>query len=146
MNPTEEIALAKQLFNACWDLIEKEDRTVEEDIEMIHLAHTSRWHWGNVGGIKERAIGEWQCARVHALLGHGETAYLHASQSYALSEELPQPNFMTASATEALAFAEYIRGNLERAQELKIKALDQLNGVDEQDAGHTREQIQALPF
>ena len=146
MDVTEERSLAKKLFNACWDLIEKEDRTPEEDLEMVHLAHASRWHWGNVGGRKEFAIGEWQCSRVHALLGHGDSAYMHATRSAELSEEFPRPNFMIASATEALAFAEYIRGNLEEAKTLKDKALELLVGVEEHDAKHIRDQIHALPF
>lgn len=59
MDVEAEMALASKLFNDCWDVIERADRTNLENAEMLHLAHSSRWHWGNVGGEKEKAIGEW---------------------------------------------------------------------------------------
>ncbi len=31
-------------FNLTWDLIDKNDRTKEEDLMMIHTSHTSRFH------------------------------------------------------------------------------------------------------
>lgn len=36
-------------FNAAWDLIEKADRSWEDDLQMIHMAHASRYHWGEIG-------------------------------------------------------------------------------------------------
>ena len=35
---------AAQYFNLAWDLIEKTNRTEEEDREMTRVAHASRWH------------------------------------------------------------------------------------------------------
>jgi hypothetical protein len=32
---------AVENFNKTWDLIDKKERTKEEDLEMIHTAHTS---------------------------------------------------------------------------------------------------------
>ena len=141
-----EKSLAKSLFNSCWKLIEKSDRTSEEDAEMIHLAHASRWHWGNVGGIQERAIGEWQCARVHALLGNGRVALLHATLSAQLARILPTPHFMKASAAEALAFAHFLLGEDQTASEYKEQAIKLLEGLNEKDAEHIRGQIAELPF
>ena len=50
---TEDEKIHKQfgidLFNATWDLMDKPVRTIEEDDEMIHGAHASRYHWGKVG-------------------------------------------------------------------------------------------------
>ena len=146
MDADAEKQLAKSLFNSCWDLIEKPDRTLEEDAEMVHLAHTSRWHWGNVGGAKERAMGEWQCARVNAILGNGKAALLHATLSAQLVSELPDPHFMKASAAESLAYAHYLLGDMELAQQYKQEAIDRLVGVDEKDAHHIREQNEELPF
>ena len=34
-----------EAFNSAWDLIEKADRTPEDDELMISLAHASAWHW-----------------------------------------------------------------------------------------------------
>ena len=113
---------------------------------MIHLAHASRWHWGNVGGIQERAIGEWQCARVHAILGNGRVALLHATLSAQLSRSLPTPHFMKASAAEALAFAHFLLGEHQAASQYKEQAIKLLEGLNEKDAEHIRKQIEELPF
>ncbi len=141
-----ERELASSLFNSCWRLIEKSDRTPEEDAEMLHLAHASRWHWGNVGGVKEWSIGEWQCSKVYSFLGNGKAALLHAQLSVQLSKELEPSDFMRASALEALALAHFISGEIDLALKYKEEAIANLVGVDEVDAHHILEQIQELPF
>ena len=40
--------IAVRLFNRVWEFMEKADRTSEEDDEMLHAAHASRYHWGHV--------------------------------------------------------------------------------------------------
>jgi hypothetical protein len=142
----EEIKLAKRLFNDCWEYIEKQNRTYEDNLMMLHLAHASRFHWGNVGTLKEAAIGEWQCSYVYSLLGYGEPALVHAQASLRMSESLPKPNFLIASATHALAFASFRIGRFDDAQFLKVRALELLDGVSEEDAIHIRNQISELPF
>jgi hypothetical protein len=37
--------LAIDVFNRVWGLLDKTDRTVEEDDTMVHAAHASRDHW-----------------------------------------------------------------------------------------------------
>jgi DNA-binding transcriptional MerR regulator len=100
---TDERALASQLYNDTWRLLEKETRTPAEDDRMIHSAHASRFHWDNVGDDQNRAIGEWQCSRVYSTLGRGEPALFHArrclsyaagdtrDRALALAEALPDP-------------------------------------------------------
>jgi len=142
----EEIKLAKQLFNECWTYIEKKNRTNEDNLMMLHLAHASRFHWGNVGTEREIAIGEWQCSYVYSLLGYGEPALAHAQASLRMSQSLPKPNFLMASATHALAFASFIIGRFDDAKNFKVRALKLLDGVAEEDAIHIRNQIFELPF
>ena len=80
--------LAKDLFNHTWTLLEKTDRTPAEDDEMIHSAHASRYHWGEVGVGEpvNLARGEWQCSRVYAVLGRAEPALWHARRCVALND------------------------------------------------------------
>jgi hypothetical protein len=40
---------AVDLFNLTWDLLDKPERSADEDDKMIHAAHASRFHWGEVG-------------------------------------------------------------------------------------------------
>jgi len=45
---------------------------------MIHAAHASRWHWGEIGDVANLGRGEWQVSRVYAVLGRPEPAVYHA--------------------------------------------------------------------
>ncbi len=71
-------ALGVGLFNRAWELMETADRTAEQDDELIHTAHASRYHWMFAGEPVRLARGEWQCARVYSTLGRGEPALWHA--------------------------------------------------------------------
>jgi len=51
---------AAGLLNLTWSLLDKKDRTKEEDDKMIHAAHASRFHWGEIGTSANFERGEWQ--------------------------------------------------------------------------------------
>ena len=40
---------AVKLFNRVWELMDLPERGPEEVDEMIHSAHASRYHWGEIG-------------------------------------------------------------------------------------------------
>ena len=65
---TDHRQLAVDLFNHTWSLLDNKNRTPEQDEEMVHAAHASRYHWGIAGTEKNNARGEWQIARVYASL------------------------------------------------------------------------------
>ncbi len=92
-------------FNATWDLIDKKDRTKEDDIKMIHTAHASRFHWGIIGTPLEFARGEWQVSRVYSLLGMTESALLHGKYSLELCKDNNYGDFDLAFGYEAVARA-----------------------------------------
>ncbi len=100
-----ERKLAAHLFNETWLLIEKPDRTAEEDAAMIHCAHASRYHWDVVGDASNKAIGEWQISRVYSILGFGDPAVYHAKLSMELCETYSLRPFMKGCAHEAMARA-----------------------------------------
>lgn len=97
--------LAVEAFNGAWDLLEKENRTEEEDLQMIHQAHASRYHWGFVGTTLEWARGEWQISRVYSVLGHGKEALYHGEKSLQFCKEGSHGDFDLVFAFEALARA-----------------------------------------
>ena len=51
--PDQDVELhrreGKELFNRVWDLLNLEQRTPEQDAEMIHTTHASAYHWTQVG-------------------------------------------------------------------------------------------------
>ncbi|MGH2455141.1 MAG: hypothetical protein ACRDHD_02640 [Candidatus Limnocylindria bacterium] len=106
--------LAVDLFNHVWTLLETESRTAEQDDEMVHAAHTSRWHWAQTGvdDLPQRlAVGEWQCSRVYAVLDRGEPALHHARRCLALVEAGGLEPWVSASAYEGLARASRAAGD-----------------------------------
>jgi len=98
-------------FNATWDLIEKENRTPDEDAQMIHMAHASRYHWGEIGTPLNFARGDWQISRVYAILGQGENALNFAKSCLHLCIDNELGDFDLAFAYEAAARAFAILGD-----------------------------------
>jgi DNA-binding transcriptional MerR regulator len=119
----DERQLAIDLFNGVWRLIEQEDRTVEEDDRMLHMAHASRYHWGQVGTAANRGRGEWQCSRVYAILERPEPALHHARRYLEICQENGIADWDLAFAYEALARASAVAGNPEQARSWTEQAL-----------------------
>ncbi|HET9894408.1 MAG TPA: MerR family transcriptional regulator [Streptosporangiaceae bacterium] len=117
--------LAKQLFNDCWRLMEMEKRTRDEDDEMLHIAHASRYHWSKVPTATpaNMARGEWQCSRVYCVLGRSEPALHHARRVLTICQENGIGDWDLAFAYEALARAHAVAGDAEQAREFTDQAL-----------------------
>jgi hypothetical protein len=113
---------AVSCFNLVWDLLDQDDRTPEQDDRMIHAAHASRFHWGEIGAPLEFARGEWQISRVYAVLSRPPTAIYHAQRSLALCEANQIADFDLAFAYEALARAYAIAGDEAQSQEYRASA------------------------
>lgn len=73
--------LATQCFNETWDYLDKTVRDANDDQRMLHLTHTSRFHWSFVGNARRLVIGDWQISRVYAALKQPELA-LRATNIY----------------------------------------------------------------
>ncbi len=104
---------AVDCFNGAWDLIEKSDRTPEDDARMVHMAHASRFHWGEIGTPLNFARGDWQISRVYAILGQGENALNSAKSCLHLCIDNHFGDFDLAFAYEAAARAFAILGDVE---------------------------------
>ncbi|MDT4910887.1 MAG: MerR family transcriptional regulator, thiopeptide resistance regulator [Pseudonocardiales bacterium] len=115
--------LGAALFNGVWELLEQEDRSVADDDRMLHMAHASRHHWGEVGGAAHLARGEWQCSRVYSVLRRAEPALHHARRALALCTENGLGDWDLAFCHEALARAHAIAGESEAAREEAERAL-----------------------
>ncbi|MGD8998268.1 MAG: hypothetical protein PVH80_09170 [Anaerolineae bacterium] len=96
---------AVDLFNLVWELLDQEDRTPEQEDRMIHAAHASRFHWGEIGTPLEFERGEWQISRVYAVLDRPQAAIYHAQRCLMLCEANQIGDFDLAFAYEALARA-----------------------------------------
>lgn len=125
--------MAADLFNHTWDLIEKPDRTPEDDVEMVHSAHASRWHWGKVGTALNFQRGEWQISRVYAILKRAEPALYHAQRCLALTGANDISGFDLGFAHEAMARAHAIAGNATEAAKYMKLAQDAAGQIEKQE-------------
>lgn len=96
---------AKKCFNDTWALLDRSDRTEDDDALMVHTAHCSRYHWHHIGQPKHFARGDWLLARVYAVLGIADRALYYARRCEATCEEHDLSPFDKAYACEAIARA-----------------------------------------
>lgn len=103
--------LAVETFNGTWTLMEKADRTPDEDVLMIHMAHASAYHWLQVGRPENFARSHWQCSRVYCVLGRGEPALYHARLVLEICQRNGIGDWDLAFACEAMARAHAVAGD-----------------------------------
>jgi hypothetical protein len=137
--------MAIGLFNAVWNLLDKRDRSPSEDDRMLHAAHASRFHWGEIGTPLEFERGEWQISRVYSELGRPEAALHHAKRCLEICQENDITDFDIAFAYEALARAYAVSGNAEKSSE--FVALGQQAGEqidDEENRNYFLSELNAV--
>ncbi len=120
-------------FNAAWDLIEKSDRTLEEDEQMIRLNQASLWHWTQRadGTDKNISIGYWQASRIYALLGQAANALRYAELCLQITP--PDETFCLGYAHEALARAYRIAGERDKSATHLAQAKTLADAIEKAD-------------
>jgi tetratricopeptide (TPR) repeat protein len=118
--------LAVSCFNKVWDLLEKENRTANQNEEMANLCHSSFWHWTQVEEHTPTnlSIGYWQLSRVYAVIGQGETALKYAEKCIDVSNSSELKPFYKAYAYEAAARAYKVLNDLDKCKIEIHKAYD----------------------
>lgn len=119
-----------------WELLQKVDRTPEEDERMVLAAHASYYHWLHAGTNVHRQRGEWMLAHVYTILGREQAAQHHAWRCLGLTERFPDEmkDYDVAYAHEAVARAAALTGDLDTAA--RHRALAEAQGAriaDEED-------------
>ncbi|MFZ0170345.1 MAG: helix-turn-helix domain-containing protein [Acidimicrobiales bacterium] len=133
LSPEQERKLGAAYFNSVWDLMEKEDRTTEEDDLMLHMAHASRHHWGQVGKPEQIARGEWQVSRVYAVLHRSEPCLHHAQRVLDICLANGIADWDLAFAYEALARGHAVAGDPEAARAMTERALEAVEQIAEDE-------------
>jgi hypothetical protein len=106
---------AAYCFNDAWDLIDKTERTAEDDRMMVALSQASIFHWSQRPDCddQKRATGYWQASRVQSLIGNSAEAARLGEICLSYSKDLPP--FFVGYAHEALARAFAQMGRHEEA-------------------------------
>lgn len=111
LDPATQRQLAAGLFNLVWSYLDRAARTAADDEVMLHAAHASRYYWSVIGTPLNAARGEWQLARVYAVLGRAEPALHHGRRCLELAEAHNVGPFDVGFAHEALARAALLAGD-----------------------------------
>ena len=137
---TDHRQFGVDLFNETWRLIESR----ADDDRMLHAAHASRFHWGEVGAPENLARGEWQVSRVYVVLGRAEPALWHARRCLEHCEANGIGDWDLAYAYEALARGHALAGDgeAERFKRLAREAGDRI--ADPGDREHFDEDYRTL--
>ncbi len=127
---------AVDLFNLVWSFLDKKERTKQEDDKMVHAAHASRFHWGEIGTPLEFERGEWQISRVYSVLNRPQPALYHARRCLEICQENKIGDFDIAFAYEAMARAYAVaREKSEREKYIKLAkaAGEDIKGKENKD-------------
>jgi hypothetical protein len=109
---------AKQYHGKTWELLDKKDRTAEENECLADYAHASLAHWRVAGTAVNYQRGVWLLARAYTVLGESELALWYARRTLELTEEHLDEldKFDQAFAFECMARAHALAGNVVEAQ------------------------------
>ena len=146
VTPEQARRLAVDLFNEVWRLMERDGRTAADDDRMLHAAHASRHHWGQIGAPENLARGEWQISRVYTVLGRAEPALHHARRCLDICVEHGIGDWDLAYAHEALARAYQTAGDRDLAIASRREAERAARHIaDPEDREHLEHDLQTLP-
>jgi tetratricopeptide (TPR) repeat protein len=125
-----------QCFNKAWDLLDKPERTAEEDEQMIRLGLASTWHWTQREDCTptHMSTGYWQTSRIYATLGQADNARRYGQLCLEASQKEGVAPFYLGYAYEALARAESVAGDHEKMQEYLHEARRVADTVPDPDS------------
>ena len=116
---------AKKCFNEAWDYLDEKDRSLGDMQQMLHLAHTARYHGAFVGTAKNLAIGDWQIFRVYAALLEPTLAIQFAKSALELMQK-NNLNEILCTGYEGLARAFAVAKDRDSAKTYISKAREHL--------------------
>ncbi len=141
-DPTEEQlsmwhrTFAPRAYNHTWTLLDLDERTRQQEEEMLAATFAQRYHWYQVGTPRNWAIADWQVSRVTALLGYADLARRFGEGALMVCKDHDLDAFVTGFAHEAIARAaafvddvDTFSENLEIAKEL----LTEIENTEERD-------------
>jgi len=124
---------AKKLYDEAFELLNKSQRTEDENFRLIHSAHSSICFWAIVGTPLHVVRGERFLSRVYTTLGMHESAIVHAKRSVTLCEENVLSSAETALSWDAAARAAYSGGSFDEYLEYNKKAELIYTGLENSD-------------
>lgn len=125
--------MAAQLFNRTWALLDELHRTPAQDRQMLGAALGSYYHWTVVGDERNRAVADWQVARVLAAVGQPDLAQQFADQALRRAVDDNLGPFLVACGHEVLARVAAAKGDAEARDNHLARAQDLLSVISDED-------------
>jgi tetratricopeptide (TPR) repeat protein len=130
------LKFAKMTNGQVWNLLERSDRSPDEDEDMLLAAMTSFYHWKQVGSAVNDQRGRWILSRVYTSLGRAQDAVEQAEMCFEITESYQDEmeDFDLAFAQEGLARAYAMAGDLNKAkehQQLAIKLGEEIKDPED---------------
>ena len=107
---------AKQFNGKIWELLEKPERTPEDDELLVDYTHASLAHWRVAGTEVHLQRGAWMLAHVYTILGNTALALQHAKRCLELTEKYKEHLSDFDFAFECMARAQALTSNQSEAQ------------------------------
>ena len=127
---------AKGFNGKIWELLDKQERSPEEDELLVDYTHASLAHWRVAGTEVHLQRGAWMLAHVYTVLGNTALALQHAKRCLELTEQYKDQlsDFDLAYANECIARAQALAGNQAEAQKYISLAQEAGDAIkDEED-------------
>ena len=127
---------ASTCFNQVWTLLDKTNRTADEDQQMLLLAFASLYHWTQRPECSNQqlSVGYWQISRVHVVLNLADEGLRYASLCSSLSQDLSP--FYRGYAWEAVARAAAKAGKIPQARHAYDEATGLLVQIADSEERH----------
>lgn len=138
-------AMAVELYNHTWKLLDEPNRTPAQDREMMGAAFGSLYHWSMVGDERNFAISDWQVARVLATVGQPDLAQQFADQALRRAVDENLGPFLVGCGHEVLARVAAAKGDDDARENHLARADDILSFIeDEEERGVLQADLDSL--
>lgn len=110
---------AVECFNQIWTVLDKPVKEVKDLETILHLAHTSFWHWSQNPKAQPShfATGYWMLSRVYSVAKNTTQALLYAQKCLECNQINQLSAFSFGYAYEALARAYHLLQNPKMTEE-----------------------------
>jgi len=131
-----QLFFAKGFNGKTWELLDKQNRTQEDNEMLVDYAHASLAHWRATGTGVHLQRGVWMLARVYTVFGNAQMALQYANRCLELTDQHKDLlyDFDFAFAYECMARARALAGDQAEAQKYIAKADEAGKAIkDEED-------------
>jgi len=126
--------MAVKTNGGVWSVLDMDSPSQEELGQALEMAHTSLYHWRQIGKPINIARGEYMISRVYSHMGKGDDALFYAERTLKLTEDADdKADFDMGFAYEVLAKAYAAKGDKENCKKYKAMAPEIIDTLGEED-------------